>query len=387
MAAASGEMRKQERGMTLPLVAAFIVVLFAMAALAIDLGIAYTARTSAQHAADAAALAGAWTFMTPGLPQPSSASNAAIQVAAKTEILGQPVAITSSDVTVTPPDLAAGVPGRVTVTVPRTGNNAVATFFARAIGWNGISVSAKATAEAGVQGTATACLKPLFIPNTIINTQPASVNPCASPQQTLFDNNNNLTPYAVQVLNSPTRQLYTIRPTSPQGALVPSQYFSVDYGSGASTYRCTLSGCLNNCGVSNPTQYCGGTLNTETGNMVGPTYQGVNSLIGDPPLYQWQGLGDYLDTQTNQVMDIAPNVVVTPVWNNCTSTIHSGAQSFTVAGFAQLFIANVDSAGDIEAYLINASPCAPNGGNGNGNGNPGEASGPLGIPIRLIQAP
>ena len=38
--------------MTLPLVALFIVVLFAFAALAIDLGILYTARTSAQHAAD-----------------------------------------------------------------------------------------------------------------------------------------------------------------------------------------------------------------------------------------------------------------------------------------------------------------------------------------------
>ena len=39
---------RRERGMTLPLVALFIVVLFAFAALAIDLGILYTARTSAQ---------------------------------------------------------------------------------------------------------------------------------------------------------------------------------------------------------------------------------------------------------------------------------------------------------------------------------------------------
>jgi hypothetical protein len=376
--------RKNEHGMTLPLVAVFIVVLFVMAALAIDLGIAYTARTSAQHAADAAALAGAWTFMTPGVPQPASAVNAAILVAAQTKILGQAVAITAANVTVRLPDPVAGVPAWVTVTVPRTGNNAVGTFFARAIGWNSINVSAKATAEAGVAGTSTACLKPLFVPNTIVNTAPPNVNPCNSPQQTLFDNNGNVTPYAWQLLNSPTRQLYTIRPTSPKGALVPSQYFSVDYGSGASTYRCTLSGCLNQCGVSNPQQFCASTLTTETGNMVGPTISGINGLMGTPPTYRWQGLGDYLDTQTNQSVDIAPNVVVTPVWNNCTSTIKSGVQTFAVAGFAELFISNVDGGGNVEAYLLNASPCAASGGSDGGGGS-GQASGPLGVPIRLIQ--
>lgn len=379
--------KHNEKGMTLPLVAVFIVVLFVAAALAIDLGIAYTARTSAQHAADAAALAGAWTFMTPGLPQPSTATNAAIQVAAQTKILGQAAAITASNVNVTLPNLATGVPAWVTVTVPRTGSNGIATFFARAIGWNSIGVTAKATAEAAVTGTSTSCLKPLFIPNTLINTLPSSVNPCtASAPQVIFDNSGNLTPYAQQILSSPTRQLYTIRPTSPPGALVPSQYYSIDFGSGASTYRCSLSGCLSACGVTNPQQFCGGTLTTQTGNMVGPTYQGTNALIGNPPNYQWQGLGDYLDVATNQSVDMAPNVVVTPVWNNCTSTVGSGVQTFTVAGFAELFISGVDTAGNVQAYLIDASPCASgSGGSGGGSGGGGLASGPLGVPIRLIK--
>jgi hypothetical protein len=367
--------------MALPLLAVFILVLFAVAAMAIDLGIAYTARTSAQHAADAAALAGAWTFMTAGMPQPTSAINTAIHVAAQTKILGQSATITASNVSVRLPDPAAGVPAWVTVTVPRTGSNGVATFFARAIGWNSINVAAKATAEAAVAGTSTACLKPLFVPNTIINTMPPSVNPCKNPRGTIFDDTGNLTPYALKVLSSSNRQLYTIRPTSPPGALVPSQYFSIDYGSGGSTYRCALSGCLSSCGISNPQQYCGGTLTTETGNMVGPTYQGINTLIGNPPVYTWQGLGDYLDTATGQSVDIAPNLVVTPVWNNCTSTVGSGVQTFTVAGFAQLFISNVDSAGNVQAYLINASPCATSSGSGSG----GLASGPLGVPIRLIK--
>jgi len=48
--------RHDERGMTIVMVALSILLLMAMAALAIDVGILYTARTSAQHAADAAAL-------------------------------------------------------------------------------------------------------------------------------------------------------------------------------------------------------------------------------------------------------------------------------------------------------------------------------------------
>ena len=72
-----GKDRRPEKGMTLPLVAVFIVVLFAFAALAIDLGILYTARTSAQHAADAGALAGAAVFSNS--PSPALAAVAELR--------------------------------------------------------------------------------------------------------------------------------------------------------------------------------------------------------------------------------------------------------------------------------------------------------------------
>jgi hypothetical protein len=116
--------------------------------------------------------------------------------------------------------------------------------------------------------------------------------------------------------------------------------------------------------------------------MVGPTISGIDGLIGTPPTYSWSALGDYVD-QNNNHYDMAPNVVVTPVWNNCTSPVSSGAQNLAVVGFAQLFIADVDGAGDVQAYLINASPCAAGSGSGSGGG--GLASGPLGVPIRLIK--
>jgi uncharacterized membrane protein len=69
--------------------ALFIVVLFAFAALAVDAGVLYTARTSAQHAADAAALAGASTFGFPsGGTQPTDAYNYAVSVVQKNKVLG-----------------------------------------------------------------------------------------------------------------------------------------------------------------------------------------------------------------------------------------------------------------------------------------------------------
>ena len=118
---------QSQKGMTVAMVALCIVVLFAMAALAVDLGVLFTARTSAQHAADSAALAGAYTFLSTTAPQPSTAQDAAVAAAGANSILGTRVAITAGNVNV---DTATRM---VTVTVPRTsaGGNAINTFFAR----------------------------------------------------------------------------------------------------------------------------------------------------------------------------------------------------------------------------------------------------------------
>src|SRR5262245_3335499 len=152
-----------ERGLTVPMVAISIFMLLAMAALAVDLGMLYTARTSAQTAADASALAGAFTFMNPAAAQPAAATTAAVNTAAANGILGDAVAINAGDGVV---DTANR---RVTVTVPRTGASGVATYFARAIGRNSVDVLTKATAECSAVGTGSRCLKPIYIPNTVLS--------------------------------------------------------------------------------------------------------------------------------------------------------------------------------------------------------------------------
>src|SRR5690242_7765423 len=91
---------RRERGITVPLTAAFIFALLAMAALAIDIGIAYTARASVQHAADAAALAGAFTFVNQqnaGDPAQAASQDAAA-VANTNFVLGKQIGSSANPV-------------------------------------------------------------------------------------------------------------------------------------------------------------------------------------------------------------------------------------------------------------------------------------------------
>ena len=62
----TSSVRKNERGVTLLLVCILMFAMIAMAALAIDVAWLYTARSEAQRAADAAALAGAKEFLDSG---------------------------------------------------------------------------------------------------------------------------------------------------------------------------------------------------------------------------------------------------------------------------------------------------------------------------------
>ena len=98
--------RKQE-GYTLVVIAALITVFLGFTALSVDVGMLYSARASAQKAADAAALAGAFVFIThPDLtesttPKQSDVIKAqAIQTAATNKMFGAPISVATSDVTV-----------------------------------------------------------------------------------------------------------------------------------------------------------------------------------------------------------------------------------------------------------------------------------------------
>src|SRR5438093_628052 len=95
----TGMTSMKNQGYVLVTFAILLSVLLGFSALAVDLGIMNSARTSAQRAADAAALAGAFTFIVdPTSPQPATATQHAQQAATANNILGS--AIQLGDVTV-----------------------------------------------------------------------------------------------------------------------------------------------------------------------------------------------------------------------------------------------------------------------------------------------
>lgn len=373
---------RAQSGMTLVLVALMLTGLCGMAALAVDVGVFLSAKNSAQNAADAAALAGAFTFLKPANSQPTAAQNAAIAVAAANDVLGTPVSIGTGDITVDTTNQ------RVTVNVSRTGSAGVPGFFAAALGVLHVDLYATATAEAAPEATGSICLRPIFIPNTILSSeQPAQA---CTDGQTILDQQGNLTSFAKSMLGS----LETIRPTSPSGALAPSQYYSLDLtngqGNGASAYQCALGSSLADCGISPAIAACGTSYPTLNGNMKGPTQAGIGTLIGSNP-DTWVGPGAYKHAN-GTVTDTSAALIVAPVWDDCWCSnppdcgIGPGGGTAEIIGFSNWFVqglGSVDGDAGVIANFVNSAGCSAGGG-GNGGGPGAATNASFGIPVRLV---
>jgi hypothetical protein len=133
-----------------------MLAVLAGAAIAIDIGMLLTAKTEAQRAADSAALAGASAF----IDDPVNADPIA---RARAEDYGERHSVRGQNVVVVPAeDVQVDLTNfRVDVTVRHIGarSNPVSTFFARVFGVTGVDVQAHAAAEA-VPANAVGCLTP-----------------------------------------------------------------------------------------------------------------------------------------------------------------------------------------------------------------------------------
>ncbi len=131
---------RSERGQALVLTTLFVVALLGMAALVLDLGTWFRAQRDMQAVADSAALAGAQA-----LPESTSESSSlAAQYAAKNSGPSPGVAFSSGAGT------SAGRPNRITVSLEEPAPG----FFAKVFGVNTVQIRARATARAGVMGSA-----------------------------------------------------------------------------------------------------------------------------------------------------------------------------------------------------------------------------------------
>jgi len=135
-------------------------------------------------------------------------------------------------------------------------------------------------------------------------------------------------------------------------------------------------------------------LDTKTGNMVGPTTQGINELIGTPP-----NVDSWIDGTSPSLFQLAPpgggtspssrSLAVAPVWDNCNHPIGSGTTyTAPVLGFVQVFVDSVvqsgSTRGNVTAHILGKTEC---GEVEDGGTDPGPTAGPLTIPIRLVQKP
>jgi len=172
--------RKQERGVTILIVAIALMAILAMSALAIDIVALYVSEGDAQRTADAAALAGAKSFVTSGftsgqLGDPTSGgpqslvcngSSGYADLEAQAVANQNPIAGVPATTVTTLCTWAANNP-QITVTVQRTG---LPSFFARIWGGGSATVTRTAKAEAyNPSGQAVPIqvhsVKPWLIPN------------------------------------------------------------------------------------------------------------------------------------------------------------------------------------------------------------------------------
>lgn len=162
-----------ERGATLVLVAVSMVTLLAGMALAIDLGMLFSARTEAQRVADAAALAGASAFVDQGgLPGVPGARNRAVEYVGLNTLRREPIDTMGSTITNTAGGGLSDQMAEVRVDVMPTDESvrvtirraAIGTWFARIFGRNAMPVSATAVARAFPAGSAR-CIKPFAMPD------------------------------------------------------------------------------------------------------------------------------------------------------------------------------------------------------------------------------
>jgi hypothetical protein len=428
--------RKNERGITIVLVAFSLLSLLGMAALAIDVSTLYVAHGEAQRAADAAALAGARMFAFSGYTTASTALTAgdicqtsatpgadaaanrqAEAVAAQNLVAGQPAAVQSITCIVT-----AANP-QISVTVQRTG---LPTFFGRIWGGAANSVTATAVAEAYNPSGSTAPIqvqgvKPWLIPNCdptngglgdcaaggrfVDNTTGAIQNngsfvgktitltpaTLGSPPTTSVGPPRTLNYYASNIPISPA-------PVCPSTSAVGcSQVGSDDYYDNIACSSTAQFACGQQVGLGQAvTIDTDPTVNPRTDQATqcrihagGPGLNRDQDLLsptppGAPPITIQGGNNNpnpALQGATN--ISRSDSIVTVPIYHRVggPDLCPSGcSQIGTIVGFLQLGITqSVGGSGNVEAVIMNAAGC-----NSGAGGTPISGGGVSPIPVRLI---
>ncbi len=320
---------RDERGVTLAFVAIVMIVLLGMAALAIDVGMLYNAKGQAQNAADSGALAGAGSLLV--TPNNSATAKSVAETFAEQHVIikDQVVIFPDQDIQV---DM---VNGRVTVTARRimARSNAVPTFFAKVLGIDLVDVEANATAEI-IPGGSAACLKPWAIPDAFDDLVPPMdefTNPgdYYEPGVTSYGSNYRGPDgdWGLQLM---------LKAGTPGETISSGQFFAVDLPiegggplTGADRYRENIANC------NRSIVRVGDILQTENGNMAGPTRQGVEELIAQDPLASWDSFNGVVGSSF--AAGASPRMIRVPMFDPRFPPT-PGKQDLVVTNIAGFFI-------------------------------------------------
>jgi hypothetical protein len=387
------ETRTSERGAILIQVAIGILILIAINTFVVDYGVMWVGRRQAQNSADAGALAGAvamafdpdgWTNRSETGP----ARLAARQMALSNFVWGQaPDVNIATDVFFTDqpadrcaPDAEGNTPClRVDVYRNQARGNALPALFGVAVGLTEQGVRATATARVAV-ANASECLKPWAIPdkwldvhdvtpvideNTWTEDDEFEIDTKQGNQYIPLDPPDVYTPpdandpgTGFTVMADHGRQII-LKEGGPSTSISPGVFYPIRLpridgpSTGGDDYRENIATC-NGLPVE-----IGQTVESENGNMIGPTKQGVEDLIALDPDAEW-------DPSTNSVVNScaqsatpcgaqSPRIVAIPVFDTAIyhSTRRQGLPVFTIVNILGFFIDRLQG-NNVVGYLTKA---------------------------------
>lgn len=430
--------RKNEQGIIITLVAVFMLgVIGAMAALSIDVVTIYTARSEAQLAADAAALAGARVLANSGATSDTSGNllttveaatgpvkAVALQVAEQNKVAGANLIATQVTVTFG----GSNLPTNPTVTV-RIQKTDLPTFFARIWGTKQIAVAASATAEAynptNPAGTATStnppvapiCVKPWLLPNldpsaggtSIFDRNSGSITDSALLGWTSTNANATRLRDACNAGNcttlpTPVAWKYYPGDTTTTFNPVPSSFPTCNPAM-TTDYEKDIAGCFQTAIACNATANIdttnyGAVRNTQTADAVNcltnsATNGGDTITTAAPPTIPFEfvtGADNPITGATTEDVMVSDSLVTVPVFDIGTAGA-APVNPVQIIGFVQLFL-NPDgnatptggaSSGHVKTTVINMVGCGLSGTGAGLSAILGNGTSP--VAVRLITSP
>ena len=368
------KLARDQSGFSLVFVGFGCMAFVAASMLAIDVGMLMTARSQAQNAADAGALAGAtalafesWTDRSPSGPAVTSA----IATSKANQVMSGDVDVTAADVEFL--NDPAGSNNRVRVTVYRDASrgNPVSTLIAKYFGIKTAGVRAVAMAEASPANSMT-CVKPFTIPDRWIEKNP--VTTAWSPDETflrygkkgvllspadvyepayMYPNAQDWGPanpaYSGYNMEQ-NRGMKLVLRAARGNEINPSFYFSLAMtdDTGGQDYRWNIANCNRSIYSWND------PLIQEPGAMEGPTIQGIEELIARDPGAVWNTSTNNVDNSAfgdRQSPRVFPIPLYDPDYYNSGKEIGRVA-TLRVANWIGFFVEYIGNGSEIHGRVI-----------------------------------